>query len=120
RGNTAPMTSTMSLAARICSSLSGGMSPAMPQGWPNYLPFIKDIVDGPLAFAADGVVAAEFVALALGGADEHDIEVFLGEAAGVGPLEHLLLQIGQSQKETAAESVLLVLGSRADIVRACM
>jgi hypothetical protein len=34
-GRTAPMTSTMSLAARICSRVAGGISPAMPQGSPN-------------------------------------------------------------------------------------
>jgi hypothetical protein len=38
------MTSTMSLAARICSSVAGDISPAMLQGWPSLARLIKLLI----------------------------------------------------------------------------
>src|SRR5688572_5531952 len=105
------MTSTMSLALRICSSLSGGMNPAMPQGWPEDSPEVKRTVDGAFARPRHVFAFGQVPAAAGRWHDENEWKVLFRKLAGDRSLENFLLDPGHGHEECRAEIILLILGS---------
>src|SRR4051812_21051646 len=101
------MTSTTSLAARICSSVAGAISPAMPQAWPKRSSPIKHIVNVSLVGANHRGAAQTFI-FRRRCLDQEHAQIIRNQSAGERLSEELVLDDTGFWEICAAVEIFLV------------